>query len=479
MPNTIGGAPALQFRMKSELPNILVKPSATQKLQAGVAKREISPQKPIFLVGYPHVPRISTGIHDPLYASALYLDYDGEAIILIAVDILVISHETVRTCRTAITQTTGVPAKNILISATHTHSGPNTSEILMWKNDPVVPPPDPDYMRFFTQSIIEAAMAAKTSAVPCRLAITDGEAYGVGRNRLSPDGIMDYQVGILFVQRTSDRSPLALAMIYGMHPTVLHEDSKLVSSDFPHYTRREIEERLPGITVLYHNGTCGNLSLRYDVQGQTFAEAERLGRTLGRTVLSAIEKLKESDFHENMTFSAIQDHVTLPIQKFPSESEAKATLEKAWANYNRLKVGNTGHASLRTAECIVFGAEEAVVLARAQVTGELETFLKKYRAVEVQVLRLGKTFVVGLPGELFVEYGLEIKRCTLGNYSFAISMANGGLQGYIVTPEAAKVGGYEAALAIFSPESGAILVNTAIGLMKRMRGGAKTITQRK
>ena len=45
-----------------------------KKLYAGSAIIDVTPQKPLFLHGYPHVERISEGVHDPLYASALIID---------------------------------------------------------------------------------------------------------------------------------------------------------------------------------------------------------------------------------------------------------------------------------------------------------------------------------------------------------------------------------------------------------------------
>ena len=77
-------------------------------LRAGVAVRDISPRKPMFLIGYPHVPRISIGIHDPLLVSALCLANGETALLLISVDVLFISRESTETCRTAIARACGM-----------------------------------------------------------------------------------------------------------------------------------------------------------------------------------------------------------------------------------------------------------------------------------------------------------------------------------------------------------------------------------
>ena len=52
--------------------------------------------------------------------------------------------------------------------------------------------------------------------------------------------------------------------------------------------RQQIAEAFPGMTTVYHNGPSGNLSPRYHVKGQTFAEAERLGRSLGESVVRSL-----------------------------------------------------------------------------------------------------------------------------------------------------------------------------------------------
>ena len=83
---------------------------------------------------------------------------------------------------------------------------------------------------------------------------------------------------------------------------------------------------------------------------------------------------------------------------------------------------------------------------------------------EIQILTVGPWNFVGWPGELFVEYALAIR--TRRPNAFAISLANGELQGYIVTPEAAAEGGYEAGNALFAPESGTALVGRTLEMLE-------------
>lgn len=432
-------------------------------LKAGVARRSITNRKPLFLVGYPHVNRISQGVHDPLWASALCLDNGDRALVFVAVDILFIHHETAAECRHRIAEQTGIPPDHILISATHTHSGPVTSTMLSWRDDPIVHPPDPEYMSYFKDGIVEAAVTAARNTQPADIAMTTATSEGVGCNRLDPQGPRDPEVNLIMVRRRTDRQPLALHLVYAMHPTVLHEDSLLVSSDFPHYTRRIIEHRWPGITVLYHNGPSGNLSPRYHVREQTFAEAERLGTRLGKHILAQAETLNDAAFTTDMLLAAATAAVTLPPRTFGPLAEAQRELEAARAEYARLQAQGSPHGPLRTAECTIFGAEERLTLARAEQEGETARLQQSYNPVQIQVLRLGDGFRIGFPGECFVEYGLEVKQ-RLPN-SAVICLANGELQGYIPTPDAT---GYEARLSFFKPEAGSMMVETALALAEKL-----------
>jgi hypothetical protein len=434
-------------------------------LLAGAAVRDISPNKPLFLVGYPHVPRTSTGVHDRLLASALYLSDDKTQLICISVDVLMITPESAAACRRTISQVCCVPAANILISATHTHSAPVTAEMLAWKGDPHVPPPDVEYMAQVHSGIIEAAMGAQRNARPAELATISAQISGVGLNRLKPDGPFDPEAVLLAVR--SEGKLTALSLTYGMHPTVLHEDSTLVSSDFPHYTREQIRTAFPGVTTVYHNAPCGNLSPRYHVNGQTFAEAERLGRKLGKQVVAALQQSRDGSFSEHVPLAASQSYVELLPNTFLSVAKAEAALRRAQENFNQLKRNGAPHGPVRTAECVVFGCEEGVTLAQAQAFGEAARWQERYRQAEVQVFRIGDLFVVGFPGELFVEYALQLKRAAPDRTSI-VSLANGELQGYIVTPEAAAAGGYEAAFSLFRAESGERLLEAALRQMREL-----------
>jgi hypothetical protein len=127
---------------------------------------------------------------------------------------------------------------------------------------------------------------------------------------------------------------------------------------------------------------------------------------------------------------------------------------------------------VRRAEVDWFGAEETLTLARAASDGRLEGAYSACMPAEIQAIRIGTWTFVGWPGEVFVEHALTLK--ALAPDTFVISLANGELQGYIATEEAAAEGGYEATNSLFAPAAGRVLVDTSLALLPGATDGNRS-----
>lgn len=433
-------------------------------LQAGSTAVEITPKKSVFLHGYPHIKRYSTGVHDPLFASALCLESGGRRVLIVASDVIYISRQSTLRVRKRIADKTGIAEADILLSATHTHSGPKMLDPIATAADSVVPPTDAKVVAEIENGIVDAAVDATKHLRPAEIGLAVADATGVGTNRRDPEGPRDLNVPVLFVRDLKGK-PIAVMLVCSMHPTVLHENSTLITGDFPSLTRRHLQSKLhaPGCPILYHTGPAGDQSPRHVTESNTFAEAKRLGRIVADAALKVIPSIEFSREIELDCRSAL---VTLPLRTFPPEADAKARLERAQKRLETLRRKTAPKTETRTAEVDLFGAEETLSLAKANAAGKVVKVAATCMPAEVQLLRIGQWNFVAWPGEMFVEFALEVKRAQPD--TFLISYANGELQGYLVTKKAANEGGYESQNAIFqSPESGQMLVAKTIELLQK------------
>ena len=434
-------------------------------LKAGAAVVNITPSDSQFLYGYPHVERYSTGVHDPLLSSALYLCDGMTQAMFITNDLVFVSKVMAERVRARITQETGIPAGNIMITATHTHSGPNTADHLCAEADPVVPNADPKYIALAEDGMVQAATQAVAAAAEAQVGLAVADATGIGTNRRDPAGAADLSVPVLMVRSTKDHKDIACMLVCSMHPTVLHEDSKLVSSDFPGMARQYLHKNVLGgnCVVLHHTGPAGNQSPRHVTKANTFAEAERLGAILGKAVADATGHI---DFRSDMKLLCSQQFVELPPKHFCPVDQAEKLLAAAVAKLDTLRQSGAPRQETRTAECDWFGAEETLTLAKAAADGRLESVYRTCLPAEIQIIYVGPWAFVGWAGELFVEHPLSVKRQCQD--TFVISLANGELQGYIVTKDAAEEGGYEASNSLFTYESGDIMVAKTLEMLNSM-----------
>lgn len=431
------------------------------QLFAGAAAVDITPATSLHLFGYPHVARNSTGVHDPLYSSALYLKSGGERHLFIGNDVIFVPKDLAGRARNRLASSTGIPASAICLSATHTHSGPDTVAYVSNAADHTVPPPDAAFLQQLEDGIVAAGEAAVKGAVAAEVAFAIADGSCVGGNRRHPGGPSIPEVPVWLVRQADSTALIGVMLIVSMHPTVLHEDSTLYSGDFPGLTRRRLQAVWQGLPVIYHTGACGNQSPRHVVKANTFAEAERLGYALADNVLEALAAPK---FSAELTLGHGATSDRLPLRVFPGEAEAAAAVDTATARFERLKQTNPGSPETRTAETDLFGAQETLTLAQAVRRGLVDAAAAKCMPAEVQCFRLGDQRIAAFPGEVFVEFVLDLQAEFPKLH--AITMANGELQGYLVTEDALAEGGYEASNALFkSPDGANILMDLAAELL--------------
>ncbi|MBP7142722.1 MAG: hypothetical protein KBA71_12500 [Opitutaceae bacterium] len=432
-------------------------------VQAGAAVVDITPGESVFLYGYPHVARNSTGVHDALECAALYLRAGGGQVLFLANDLIFFDRDYAGMLRQRILAATGIPPEAVMISATHTHSGPVVADNLTNAADSVVPKADPRYLEWLAERLVLAARSAVGNAEGAVLGLGVAKAEGVGTNRHDPQGPSDPEVPVLLVRSGASGKPIACMLVYGMHPTVMHEDSTLISADFPGFTRRWLRAQVLGEScpVIYHLGAAGDQSPRHVTKANTFAEARRIGEHLGRCIATAIEGISCGPVG---VVRGMRRWLEIRPREFPDVQGAKDALARSRKVYQELREAKASRQAVRTAECDVFGAEKTALLAEAAVDGRLAEAVRSASPAEIQVIQIGEWRFVGWPGEFFVEHALALKaRAPAG--TFVVTLANGQLQGYIATPKAVENACYEATNAVFSVDSGPRFVEATLDLI--------------
>lgn len=438
-----------------------------EKLKAGAACTDITPKEAHFLHGYPFVPRISTGMHDALLSSALYLSDGKEQVLFISNDIIYVSKELVARTRHIINRETGIPIPNIMIAATHTHSGPVIVDLAVSESDPIVPKADKKYLEYVEKKMTEAAVMAFENAEFAEAAFALGDATGIGTNRHDTQGAKDMEVPAM-IFRNVENSYIGCMLVCSMHPTILHEDSTLYSSDFPYFTRKTLQDDLLGkdCPVVYFTGTAGNQSSRHVTQANTFEEANRIGKIVADSL-----KLKFSDttqYVSEITINTSQALTDLPRKEFPPVEWAEQNQKDKKSLFERLKKDSgASPQEIRTAEVNWFGSEELLFLSKQAQANLLEAAYESSLPAEIQIIKVGEWSFIAWPGEVFVEFGLQLKEL-FKNISL-ITYANGELQGYITTKEASDKNFYEAGNSFFDYTSGDILIDQTIKMLKELK----------
>jgi neutral ceramidase len=297
--------------------------------------------------------------------------------------------------------------------------------------DHTVPPPDAAFLQQLEDGIVAAGEAAVKSRRRGGDRFADCRWFLRGRQPAPSRGSEHSRSARVACAPGGSTALIGVMLIVSMHPTVLHEDSTLYSGDFPGLTRQRLQAAWQGLPVIYHTGACGNQSPRHVVKANTFAEAERLGYALADNVLEALATPK---FSAELTLGHGATSDRLPLRVFPGEAEAAAAVDTATARFERLKQTNPGSPETRTAETDLFGAQETLTLAQAVRRGLVDAAAAKCMPAEVQCFRLGDQRIAAFPGEVFVEFVLDLQAEFPKLH--AITMANGELQGYLVTEEA-------------------------------------------
>jgi len=265
----------------------------------GFAKKAITPEiggKPVYLAGF-DTNRRATGVHDDLWARAIAVSDGRRKIAIVAVDLIGVFHADVLKARELLRQK--VPGAALVVASTHNHEGPDTMGL--WGKGRFSSGVDPQYRDRVRHAIAETAADALLRLKPGRLVLGQTRTPGLIEDGRLPTVIDDTLVVMQAVGE--DGATLGTVVNWSSHPEALGGKNTLVTSDFPHYLRSRMEERLGGTSV-FLVGSIGGLMTPLGlkltgadgkaVPADSFALAQAVGERAADAALEALKNGRPS-----------------------------------------------------------------------------------------------------------------------------------------------------------------------------------------
>lgn len=444
-------------------------------LHVGAHTTSITPNAPVALDGQMRT-RIAHEVESELLANALALESrEGDTVVeqalFVACDLVAIREGVRESVQQALAaRIPDFDVRKLILSATHTHTGPVTSEGKYDVTEEGVMTPT-DYVAFMVERVADAAEAAWKARQPARAGWGMGHAV-VGYNRRSYfadgraqmygnlavddfrgiEGPDDHAVEVLYFWGADDA--LIATAINVVCPAQEVEGRSAVNADFWHPVREGLKAKHgAGLVVLGWIGAAGDSSphIRYrqaaEDRMQRLRGLDRLGEIARRIINAWEEALAGAEQEKVADLPLVHQVATIELpERIITASEAetvKAELDKAAADP---QLGR-----------MVRWHQEALDRFERQQRGELAPY-----SMELHTLRLGDVAIATNDFELFTQFGIQMKAKSPALHTFVIQLAGPGT--YVPTPQAAAGGGYSAVVQsnYVGPEGGQVLVDETV-----------------
>jgi neutral ceramidase len=398
-------------------------------LLVGHAQSKITPSLPCHLAGYFHE-RVARRVRDDLHARAVVIRGD-RTVALVVLDLAHVHESIVEPAKDLIAGRLGLGPESVMVSATHTHTGPEVAP-----GEPM--PPCAELVESLPETIAATVARAHATAVPVSLRPGRTEVHGYSFNRLfrlrdgsevfgkRPEadiigGAGEIEPELLTLASVDGEERLrALAVCFALHPDVIGGGTAdFVSADWPGEIARNVEAVYGEDTLsLFLQGTCGDINhvTHFPTHLPTGGErkAVQLGRALAGAAMLATERA------EPMEDTAIRSALeVLEVPYYARDAAFFRTLDELEAK-----------------------AEKSPFDRHTLAAGRAWPHDGKTARVPVQAMRIGEVGFVALPAEIFSGIGREIRRLSPFRHTFVVEQANARSSVYVPTVEQAERGAY-------------------------------------
>ncbi len=422
-------------------------------------------------------------IHDPLKVRTIVIEEKDVKVAICVLDTLVIqSRKFVKEIREEIEKEIGIKKENILISATHTHSGgpffgplpdeyndaPEIVKILLEKYSIIT---DPFYYQIVKKRIVDSVKMAdivreealfqigygfeKNVSFNRRFRMKNGKVYthpGKGNPEiLEPAGPIDPDVGVLSFWDKNEKF-LGCLINFACHCTTSPGG---VSADWLYYTEKIIKKVMgEDSKVILLQGASGDITQVNNLSQREKEFGEKWANYVGTRI--GLESLKIILTEEKYEFEKLEVRNKVFNVKRRKQSE-----EKLKESFEIVEKGLLNENLMKTTEW-TFAKERVILDYFSKKEPEIE--------IEIQAIQIGPLIILSNPGELFCSLGKKIKENSKFPFTFVVELSNGNV-GYLPDKGAFSKngGGYETVLTSYSNtdiNTGEMIVEESLKLIK-------------
>lgn len=390
--------------------------------KAGVARSVITPKENIWMSGYAARDKPAEGkLHD-LWVKALALeDEHGNRAVFITSDLIGISRDISTKICAQIQRNHGIERSQIILSSSHTHSGPviNSNLHLIYpKFSPEQKNQIASYRKFLERTVVNCVTKAFEAMAPAIISSGKGIArFAVNRRNNTPESVLhssdlkgptDHTVPTLCV-RSPDGVIKSLLFGYACHCTTL--DLNQWNGDYAGFAQIELEATFPDCSAMFFAACAGDQNPE---PRRLVLQAEQYGTELAAAVTAVVSGTMNPLIPSLQTnYKEIELKLAKPltIAEMDSITKSDSEWQKRWAQYYLHKMTEGEH--LR----------------------------KSYPYYPVQTWKLGGLTLVALGGEVVVDYSIRLKK-EWGNDLFVAAYSN-DVMAYIPSERVLEEGGYE------------------------------------
>ena len=395
------------------------------RLKVGVARAIISPKLGGLFMGYGS-DKGSTAVHDDLTITALTIEYQKTKIVLMSATVCLIGNELCEKVRKLCGEAAGIPASHVILGATHTHSGPITTNYADSSYDT-------DYCNsIFVPKCVDAVKASVKAMKPVTVGIAKTESkVGINRRQLLPDDKIilgqnpwgPYDSGMTVISfKGEDGKSFANIVHCAAHCTAIGGNTE-VSRDWAGVMLDCLEQESGAISMFFQ-GMEGDVAPRMANGGSTgdMSHAMEVGAL---AALDAVRAYKDIRVYREEEFSVVTGEVRIPHASIMPLAEAKNELAK-------LDAAKSGRWTAGRRDLLT----KIVDLHTKGETGE------SFFVYHQTLVKIGPVVFVPVPFEASSEISLRLRAYSKYGYTLALGCTNGS-NSYLPAQDQIPRGGYE------------------------------------